>query len=56
MKVKGTVFLLHATFCSHDNNKFVSLLLKGVILSVNIWIIGKNSMKCYYLKKIITVN
>ena len=42
-------------FSNHDNNKFI-LLLPKVFLLMNIWIIGKNSIKHHYLKKkIVTV-
>ena len=38
-----------------DNNKFILLLQKGVIL-MNTWMIGKNSKKHHYLKKKIFKN
>ena len=47
------LFLNEYKFSNNDNNKFILLLRKAVM---NIWMIGKNSMKLYYLKKkIVTV-
>ena len=37
-------------FSNQDNNTFI-LLLQKVFILINIWMIGKNSMKLYYLKK-----
>ena len=39
------------TFYNHDVNTFISLLRKGVSTHMNIWTIGKNSVKLHYLKK-----
>ena len=42
-------------FPNHDNNQFILLMQDGVTL-INMWMIGKNSMKYHYLeKKISTV-
>ena len=37
-------------FSIHSNNRFL-LLLRKVFIILNIWMIGKNSVKHYYLKK-----
>ena len=36
-------------FSNHDKNKFI-LLLQDLLILMNIWMIGKNSMKHNYLK------
>ena len=43
------------TFSNHDNNEFISLYIfyysEEVFILINIWMIGKKSVKRYCLKK-----
>ena len=43
-------FLNVYKFSNHDNNKFF-YCCKKVFILMNVWMIGKNSMKYHYLKK-----
>ena len=43
-------FLNTCKFSNLDNNKFILLLQKGIIL-INLWMIGKTLVKHHYLKK-----
>ena len=43
------IFINTCKFSNHNNSRFIDLLRKGVYL-MNIWMIGKNSMKYHNLK------
>ena len=49
-KLKEQFFTITYKFSNHGNNKFFYCCEK-VLIVMNIWMIGKNSMKHHYLKK-----